>query len=270
MNAAGSAPAFRVGRRDPVLPPVRPAPVWTAASPARPRWPRGASGRRKASNGDALRNALVQPHQRHARASRSRLISASGKAEVFGAEGDVLVHRFLKQLVFRILKHQSHRRGESACRFTSASLARSDAVYKHTCPLVARSSAFKCAISVDLPLPVCPITPINSPSLDRQGHVVQRLRFKGRARACIYALRCFTSTGTVPPPFLRPSVYRRADGSTPASRRCLRQLQSFRARPAPTRSTSSTLGEHLQRRALQADAARVHHQHAVGAAPPLP
>ena len=39
-----------------------------------------------------------------------------GQLQVSGAEGDVLRHRFLKQLVFRILKHQTNPKTALPCK----------------------------------------------------------------------------------------------------------------------------------------------------------
>ena len=83
------------------------------------------------------------------------------KAEVFGPEGHVLFHRLLKELIFRVLEHEPDQRARA---FLRCCLSRVSNPSTSTLPDVGASSPHSCCMSVDLPEPVWPMTPRNSPS----------------------------------------------------------------------------------------------------------
>ena len=165
---------------DQVPPWARPGSAPSAPWRSRRRWPPGASARRRAQRATCPAAPRRRPTKRR-RLPHTPVDLLAVQSHVLRAEGDVLVHRLLKELVLRVLEHQPHL--EAHVRGSSWARPRCPSRRAGCAPAVGCSRPLRCWISVDLPEPVWPMMPRNSPLLHRQAHTLHGAALKGRARA---------------------------------------------------------------------------------------
>ena len=119
----------------------------------------------------------IQPQHFHGMV-HARINFSFGQFLILRAEGDILFHGFLKQLVFGILKHKSHAAAHlGEIRFL---IARIRAVYKYA---AGRGMLQRVEVGNQRGFPAArmPDDADKFARFDVQIHPVQRARFKGRS-----------------------------------------------------------------------------------------